>query len=69
MKAQKDVSMDIYKFWMKINQLLIVIMDNFKGQIGNSVIAKLEGLNILIYLLSSNTTGHLQPLSLAIAVT
>ena len=44
-------------------------MDNFKGQIGNSVIAKLEGLNILIYLLSSNTTGHLQPLSLAIAVT
>ena len=41
-------------------------MDNFKGQVVDSVINKLEDLNILACLLPPNTTDHLQPLDVAV---
>ena len=48
------------------NKAAVVIMDNFKGQIVDSVINKLEDLNILVCLLPPNTTDRLQPLDIAV---
>ena len=44
----------------------LVIMDNFKGQVTNSVTNVLEVNNILVVLLPPNTTDLLQPMDISV---
>ena len=44
----------------------LVIMDNFKGQITESLFSLLDSHNILVCLLSPNTTDRLQPMDISV---
>ena len=44
----------------------LVIMDNFKGQVTESVLKLLDDHNILVVLLPPNTTDQLQPMDISV---
>ena len=48
------------------NQTALVVIDNFKGQVTQSVISLLEAHNIHICLLPANTTDLLQPMDISV---
>ena len=48
------------------SQSALVIMDNFKGQVTNSISALLEAHNIHVCLLPANTTDLLQPMDITV---
>ena len=49
-----------------ISKAVLVLIDNFKGQVTDCVISLLDTNNILVSLIPANSTDSLQPLDIAV---